>query len=172
MFYLLNNNKKKSRARGDVRLYFYQENALRSRQNWETNVASVIWFNFSSHCQSEAILWALPAAAYIMSAEDCHSLLGVGGLVKVSAETAEGGQFALLHKPCFPSSRLGWCSWWWSRNRSDQRKDGMLHTLCLPKEEESADTGLVMHSEGSALVVSLWGEFHASKVGLLAHILL
>lgn len=132
--------------------------------------ASVLWFNFSSHCQSEAILWAPPAAAYI--SRGLPQFIGGGGLVKLSAETAEGGQFALLHKPCFPSSRLGWCRWWWSRNRSDRRKDGMLHTLCLPKEEESADTGLVMHSEGSAVVVSLWGEFHASKVGLLAHFLL
>lgn len=83
----------------------------------------------------------LSCSLHNVSREDCHSLVSRREThVKLSTDNAEGGQFTLLHKQCFPSSGPGWCRWWWSRNRSEWREDGMLHTLYLPKEEEEEET--------------------------------
>lgn len=93
----------------------YQVNFLHIGQRCLPNVAPFLWFHFSSHCQSETVLRASPAAAYIMPAEDCHSSASRGEThMKLSPVDGEGGQFTMLHKQCIPSSWFGWCRWLWA----------------------------------------------------------
>lgn len=73
------------------------------------------------------------ATAYIMSAEDCHKIVRrVRTCVKFSTNKAEGDQFALLHKLCFPAAEMR------SRNRSGQRKAGMLRLLPVNQYQGTA----------------------------------
>lgn len=79
-----------------------------------------VWFYFSSHCQSETVLPTSQATAYIMSAADCHKRVRRGETCMKFSTNKAGDQFALLHKLCFPVAEMR------SRNRSGQRKAGML----------------------------------------------
>lgn len=53
---------------------------------------------------------------------------------ELSSDNAEGGHITALHKGCFPSTWLGWCRWWWSRNRSEERWDGCCELPNVPVE--------------------------------------
>lgn len=55
--------------------------------------------------------------------------------MKFSTNKAEGEQFALLHKLCFPATEMR------CRNRSGQRKAGMLRLLPVNQSQGTAPLG-------------------------------
>lgn len=129
----------------------YPEDVLYLGQICEPDVASVLWFNFSSHCQSEAVLPASPAACYIMSAGDC--LVSRGGKLRrnwAQRILKEAKLQCYIRDVFLP---LGW----------DDADDGGPEIGLSEGRRDAAHTiftsggvhRLVMHSEGTAVTISL-----------------